>query len=186
MNADDSAMVAIDLQERLIPQIQGYKTILSNVQRLLATAELFSVAVIGTEQYPKGLGPTVESIREQILKLNGCGATDLPAKTMFSCRECEAPFQALLDAGIRKLLLCGIETHVCVAQTALDMVSAGFNVWIAVDAVGSRFVQDHEIALKRLEAHGCHLTTTEAAMFEICEKAGNEQFKSVSKLLRQK
>jgi nicotinamidase-related amidase len=186
MNAGDTVIVVIDLQERLLPHIDGHETVFENAGRLLATAEILSVAVVGTEQYPQGLGPTVEPLRETLLRLNASAEAPIPAKTMFSCRECESLFGTLYQSGIQKILLCGIETHVCVAQTALDMVAAGFNVFVAVDAVGSRFRQDHDIALKRLEANGCHLTTTEAAMFELCEKAGSEQFKAVSKLLRGK
>lgn len=186
MSANNSAIVVVDMQERLIPHIQGHDQISENVLRLLDTAKVLSVPVAATEQYPKGLGPTAEPIRNKILTLGGIESEELPAKTMFSCRECETLFRNLLNSGVRKLLLCGIETHVCIAQTAMDMVAAGFDVLIAVDAVGSRFPMDHEIALKRLEANGCHLTTTEAAMFELCEQAGSDQFKTISKMLRRK
>jgi nicotinamidase-related amidase len=186
MNVNDSAIIVVDMQERLLPHIQGHDQISKNVIRLLDAAEVLSVSVVATEQYPKGLGPTAEPIRSKIFAINGDQSTELPAKTMFSCRECATPFRNLLDSGVRKLLLCGIETHVCIAQTALDMVAAGFDVLIAVDAVGSRFPLDHEIALKRLEANGCQLTTTEAAMFELCEKAGSDQFKTISKMLQPK
>ena len=185
INPDDTALVVVDMQEKLLPVVSQNEQILANVQRLLATAEIFSVPVVATEQYPKGLGPTVASLSEAIVRTNTEWASaGLPAKTMFSCRECESVFKPLQTNGVKNLLLCGIETHVCIAQTALDMISAGFNVQLCVDATGSRFPLDHEIAIRRLEAEGCSITTTEAAMFELCEKAGNDAFKAIAKLLR--
>ena len=185
INSNDTALVIVDMQQKLLPAIGNSEQILANVERLLATAEILDVAVIATEQYPKGLGPTVASLSETIAR---CSAkwlpAGLPAKTMFSCRECESAFKHLLTSGIQNLLLSGIETHVCIAQTALDMIAAGFNVQLCVDAVGSRFSLDHETAIRRLEAEGCTITTTEAAMFELCERAGSESFKAISKLLR--
>ena len=185
INSNDTALVIIDMQEKLLPAIRRNEEILSNVQRLLATAEILGVAVVATEQYPKGLGPTVSGLAESVAH---CSAkwlpAGLPAKTMFSCRECELVFKNLHANGVQNLLLCGIETHVCVAQTALDMIAAGFSVQLCVDATGSRFELDCEIAIRRLEAEGCTITTTEAAMFELCERAGSDSFKAMAKLLR--
>ena len=185
INSDDTALVIVDMQEKLLPVIAQNEQILANVERLLATAEILRVAVVATEQYPKGLGGTVASLTEALTRGSAKWLPEgPPAKTMFSCRECESIFKSLKANGIQNLLLCGIETHVCVAQTALDMIAAGFNVQLSVDAIGSRFALDHEIAIRRLEAEGCTVTTTEAAMFELCERAGNDSFKAMSKLLR--
>ena len=185
INSSDTALVIVDMQEKLLPAIVHSEAILSNVQRLLATAEILGVAVIATEQYPKGLGPTVPSLAESIARCSSKWLPEgLPDKTMFSCRECESVFSKLQAGGIHNLLLSGIETHVCVAQTALDMIAAGFNVQLCVDATGSRFALDHEVAIRRLEAEGCTITTTEAAMFELCERAGSDSFKAMAKLLR--
>ena len=185
INSGDTALVIVDMQEKLLPAIEQDDQVLSNAQRLLATAEILGVAVVATEQYPKGLGPTVASLAETLAR---CSAkwlpAGLPAKTMFSCRECESVFKNLQANGIQNLLLCGIETHVCIAQTALDMIAAGFSVQLCVDAMGSRFALDHEVAIRRLEAEGCAITTTEAAMFELCERAGTDSFKAIAKLLR--
>lgn len=185
INSHDTSLVVVDMQEKLLPIVNQNEQILANVHRLVATAEILDVATIATEQYPKGLGPTVASLSESVIRGSaGLLPAGLPAKTMFSCRECESVFKSLQTQGVYNLLLCGIETHVCIAQTALDMIAAGFNVQLCVDAMGSRFPQDHEIALRRLEAQGCTVTTTEAAMFELCEKAGSEAFKAIAKLLR--
>lgn len=185
INSDDTALVIVDMQEKLLPIVKQNEQILANVQRLVATAEILGVATVATEQYPKGLGPTVVSLSEAIGRVSGKWLpAGVPAKTMFSCRECESVFKQLQTQGVHHLLLCGIETHVCIAQTALDMIAAGFSVQLCVDAMGSRFPLDHEVALRRLEAEGCSVTTTEAAMFELCEKAGSDEFKAIAKLLR--
>lgn len=183
INPADTALVIVDMQEKLLPAVDQSEKILANVERLLATAEILGVAVAATEQYPKGLGPTVASLSESIVRCSSdLLPAGLPAKTMFSCRECASVFEKLQGNGVRNLLLCGIETHVCIAQTALDMIAAGFNIQLCVDAMGSRHQLDHEIAIRRLEANGCTVTTTEAAMFELCERAGNESFKAIAKL----
>lgn len=181
MNADDTALVVIDLQEKLLPLIRDSKRIAWNVKRLLSAAEALGVRVVGTEQYPQGLGSTVDEVAQPLRQLAGQPGE----KKMFSCRECTSQFAKLNEQGITKLLLCGIETHVCVAQTALDMLAAGFSVYLAVDAVGTRHAIDHDVALRRLESSGCTLTTTEAAMFEWCTDASNEHFKTISVLVRE-
>lgn len=182
MNAHDSALVIIDVQEKLFPKILDHERIEWNILRLLETARTLNVQVGATEQYPQGLGGTIESLAQPLLAISQHA---VPSKTMFSCRQCAGLFSALAEAGIRNLLLCGAETHVCVAQSALDLMAQGFNVFVCVDAVGARFQLDHEIGLRRMESSGATLTTTEAAMFEWCERAGSEQFKVVSKLVQQ-
>jgi len=179
MNADDSALIVIDVQEKLMPLISGHERLAWNVGRLIDGATELAVNIRATEQYPKGLGGTVTSIADKLAQ------SDFAEKTMFSCRECDQVFGELSDSGIHNLLLCGIETHVCVAQSALDLVSQGFNVFVCVDAVGARGKVDHETALRRLEASGVMLTTTEAALFEWCEKSGSDSFKTISKLVQQ-
>ena len=181
MNASDSALVVIDMQQKLVPLMTDHQKIVSNISRLIEGAKTLGVKVRATEQYPQGLGGTVESLRDQ---LSDAGAGSIPAKTMFSCRECELMLDELVAAGVTKLLLTGIETHVCVAQTALDLIAAGFSVYVCVDAVGSRGTVDHETAIRRLENAGAIPTTTEAALFEWCERAGSDEFKAISKLVK--
>ena len=182
MNPDDTALLIIDVQEKLLPLIDQHQALTGNIQQLLAAAKILNVPVACTEQYPKGLGPTIEPLADALDQLD---TSQRAEKIMFSCRECESIFQTLSSQGIHKLLLCGIESHVCVAQTALDMLASGFDVFVCVDAIGSRNAVDHRIAIRRLESAGCTLTTTEAAMFEWCVKAGSEQFKAISKLVVQ-
>ncbi|MEQ8837306.1 MAG: isochorismatase family protein, partial [Lacipirellulaceae bacterium] len=107
-------------------------------------------------------------------------------KIQFSCGERGEVFSGWLEEGLHRVLLAGIETHVCVQQTALDLLAAGFQVFVAVDAVGSRYKVDHGIALRRMEASGVLLTTTEATLFEWCERAGTPEFKAISALAKEK
>lgn len=177
MSADDSALVVVDVQEKLMPLIPGRQRLIWNIRRLLDGAKLLAVPAVATEQYPQGLGATVPELAARL--------ESPPAKVLFSCRECHALFENLAARGVNKLLLAGIETHVCIQQTALDMLAAGFRVYLAVDAIGARFPLDHEIALRRLEASGGVLTTTEAVLFEWCAAASHPHFKQISQLVRE-
>jgi nicotinamidase-related amidase len=177
MSRSDSALLVVDVQEKLIPSIGSATRIVWNVRRLVDGASLLGLPVLASEQYPKGLGPTVAEL-----------ASRLPhrlEKLSFSCRELPALFADLRDKSIEKLLLCGIETHVCVQQTVLDLLADGWRVFVAVDAVGSRYDLDHQIALRRLEASGAVLTTTEAALFEWCQVAGTPEFKQISRIVKE-
>ena len=135
------------------------------------------VPVAATEQYPRGLGPTVAAIAE--------GLADIPSKTLFSCGECPGIFSRWRMEGRGRVLVTGIEAHVCVAQTVLDLLADDWLVYVAVDAISSRFPQDMETALRRLECEGAILTTVEAALFEWCEQAGTSEFKQISRLVRE-
>lgn len=181
MNASDSALLVIDVQEKLIPLIPGHERIVWNINRLLDGAALLGVKARATEQYPKGLGATIEPLAMKIREQS----KDIPGKTMFSCRECDSVFRDLSESGVHNLLICGIESHVCVAQSSLDLLAQGFNVFVCVDAVGARNAIDHETAMRRLEGSGVVLTTTEAALFEWCEESGSDGFKQISKLVQQ-
>lgn len=178
MSRGDTALVVIDVQDKLVSLIEGQRRMIWNIRRLLDGAKILGVPVAATEQYPQGLGPTTRELAERI-------PTAIPAKTVFSCRECHAAFTELAERGVNKLLLAGIETHVCVQQTALDLLGEGFSIYLAVDAVGSRGRLDHETALRRMETSGVTLTTTETSLFEWCERAGTPEFKQISQLVRE-
>jgi nicotinamidase-related amidase len=177
MSRGETALWVIDVQEKLIPLIPEHETILWNIRRLLEAAHTLEVFVAASEQYPQGLGPTVA----ELTPLLG----DIPTKTAFSCARVESLLADLSAREIRKLLLTGIETHVCIQQTALDMLAAGLEVHVAADAVGARGRLDHRVALERMEAAGAVITTTEAVLFEWCEVAGTPEFKVISGLVRQ-
>src|SRR5262245_8197759 len=177
MNRDDKALLVVDMQAKLLPLIVGHSRIIWNIRRLIDGAKILSVPFAATEQYPQGLGPTTPELAELL--------GSIPAKTAFSCGECGQIFTAWRDRGIWKILVCGIETHVCVGQTVHDLLGEGFNVYVAADAVGARGQIDHDISLRGMDSAGATLTTTEAALFEWCERAGSPEFKQISQLVRE-
>jgi nicotinamidase-related amidase len=177
MSAASTALLCVDIQERLIAPIADHERVVWNARRLIDGAKVLGVEVVGTEQYPKGLGATVAPLAERL--------GPLPEKLTFSCGGCGEVFERLREREITDILVCGIEAHVCVQQTVLDLLSDGWRVFVAVDALGSRFEIDFRVALRRMESAGATLTTTEAALFEWCERAGTPEFKQISQLVRE-
>jgi nicotinamidase-related amidase len=177
MSRGDTALLVIDVQEKLVPAIAASERVVWNVRRLIDGAQVLAMPVAASEQYPQGLGPTVADLAARL--------AERPAKLTFSCRELTGPLADLRQRHVEKLLLCGIETHVCVQQTALDLMADGWRIYVAVDAVGSRLDIDHQTALRRMESSGAVLTTTDAALFEWCEAAGTPEFKQISRLVRE-
>lgn len=170
-------VAVVDIQERLIAAIPAARGVLTRALRLARAARLLDVRTVLTEQYPKGLGPTPPDLASLL-------PPALP-KTAFSCCGCDA-FTAVIDAPPRPahtVVLCGLETHVCIAQTAFDLLARGLRVFIAADAVASRHTFDHDIGLRRLESSGAVLTTTEAILFEWLRDASHPHFKAVQKLV---
>jgi nicotinamidase-related amidase len=178
MSRQDTAVLVVDVQERLIPLIPGYRRLIWNIRRLLDGALALGLPRLATEQYPRGLGHTVAELASRL-------PTPIAEKSRFSCRECSELFSGLAEQGIDKILVAGIEAHVCVQQTVHDLLAQGFRIYVAVDAIGSRFALDKEIALRRLESIGATLTTTEAALFEWCEFSGTPEFKTISNLVKE-
>lgn len=177
MSASDTALLVVDVQGKLVSLIPGHQRIVWNIRRLLDAAKLLRMTAAATEQYPQGLGPTVPELAE---RLEG-----IPGKLRFSCGECSQIFSAWNDRGLFKVLVVGIEAHVCVQQTVLDLLAAGRRVYLAIDAIGSRHDIDYQTALRRMDSAGATLTTTEAAIFEWCEVAGTPEFKEISRLVRE-
>ncbi|MEM7316630.1 MAG: isochorismatase family protein [Planctomycetota bacterium] len=178
MSSHDTAMLVVDVQGKLLPLIGGHERLVWNIRRLLDAAEACGVRVLATEQYPKGLGPTDERLKPRL--------ENVAEKTRFSCGECAGLFEGLPAEGIRKILVVGAETHVCISQTVMDLMTAGFDVYVAVDAIGARYPVDHRVGIRRMELSGATLTTSEAAMFEWCEDSKAGPFKTISKLVQEK
>jgi nicotinamidase-related amidase len=172
-----TALVVIDVQQKLVPLIPGFDRLVWNIGRLIDGAKILGVPVLGTEQYPKGLGGTVAELSAR--------TGPLLDKLTFSCCGCEEFWTQLNSLAVHQVLLCGIESHVCVQQTALDLLAAGYRVYLAADAIGARFEIDHRIALERMNASGATLTTVESSLFELCQVAGTLEFKQLSQLIRQ-
>jgi nicotinamidase-related amidase len=177
MSPADTGLVVVDVQEKLLAAIPDARRIVWNVRRLIDGAKIFDMPVAATEQYPQGLGRTSPELAERLV--------DIPAKLTFSCGGCPDLLKEFRARGVRKILLAGIEAHVCVEQTAFDLLADGWGVLVAADAVGSRMEIDWKIALKRMDSAGAAITTTEAALFEWCRVAGTPEFKQISRLARE-
>ncbi|MGL4514121.1 MAG: isochorismatase family protein, partial [Lacipirellulaceae bacterium] len=177
MNAAEAALLVIDVQPRLVAAQPEASRVLWNCRRLIDGARATGVALAVTEQSPDKLGPTDPALAER-----------LPApiaKTAFSAAACERLFDAWREGGVRHVVLVGFETHVCVAQTAIDLLAEGFEPQVVADAVASRSEHDHRVALRRLESLGVVVTTTEAALFEWVADATHPAFRAVSALAKE-
>ncbi len=175
MGRGDTGLLVIDLQEKLMSAILDQEKVLAQTIVLVEGAKILGIPILATEQYPKGLGLTVPGLVERIPK---------PIeKLSFSCVAMPEVVDFFRKKNVGKILLAGVEAHVCVLQTALDLMKEGFKVFIAVDAVGSRQELDRETALKRMESAGVVMTTAETALFEWAEKSGTPEFKLVSRLV---
>jgi len=178
MSPADTALLVIDVQEKLVPAIHQADRMVKNVAFLIDGAKLLGVPVQVTEQYPKGLGKTVAELASRL--------PPAPEKVGFSCCAIPSVVEAFRRDARTKILLAGIEAHVCVQQTALDLLALDFRVYIAADAVSSRAAIDRDFALRRLEQAGCILTTAEAAVFEWTGGSDHPQFKAMSKLVQER
>ena len=178
MRPDDTGLLVIDVQERLLTVQPDAAQIVWNIRRLLDGAKILGVRTACTEQYPEKLGPTTPELAERLPERAA-------SKLTFSCGSCGEIFDTWRAEGVHRVLVCGIETHVCVQQTVLDLLAGGYQTLVAADAVGARHDVDHQYALRRMEASGALLTTTESALFEWCHQAGTPEFKEVSKLAKE-
>jgi nicotinamidase-related amidase len=178
MSALDTGLLVIDVQEKLAPKIAGATALVRNIAFLLDVAKLVGVPVLATEQYPRALGATVAELLPRL--------PERPEKVAFSSCAVPAVTESFHRLARPKLVLTGIETHVCVLHTALDLLTAGFRVFLPVDAVGARYRVDHDTALRRLEQAGAVLTSTEGCAFEWMGAANHPQFKEVSRLVQER
>lgn len=181
LNAGRSQMLLIDVQERLLPAMAEPELALANCGRLAQAATRLGVPLTISEQYPKGIGATVEALREHMP-----GARVLE-KMSFSCMANEAiaaRLNELEQSGRNQLLICGIEAHVCVLQSALGAKAAGFDVFVAADATSSRAPASKQLALSRMSQAGVQIVTTEMAIFEWLGVAGTADFKALMPLVK--
>jgi nicotinamidase-related amidase len=176
LTADNSALVVVDIQDKLLAKMPTAAALVRTAAFVLDVAKLLEIPVFATEQYPKGLGPTTAEIARRLTE-------PVPAKTAFSCCGADTFLEQLEMARRPNVVLVGMETHVCVAQTALDLLAAGLHVFLPVDALAARGALDHNTAVRRLELTGAIPTTAEAVAFEWVRDAAHPQFKAISKLV---
>jgi nicotinamidase-related amidase len=176
--ADKCVLLVVDIQEAFAGHISELERVIERSKIMIQAARLLKVPMVVTEQYPKGLGRTLGPIQEA---LGDCQYYD---KVTFSCCQDNSIKEILQNAGRSQVLIVGIETHVCIMQTAYDLLAMNLQPYIAVDAVGSRRESDRQVALQRLQQDGVVLTTTEAAIFEVAVSAKHPAFKEISKLVK--
>lgn len=181
LDADKSVLLVIDVQTRLLASMPtaAAQIMLDNSVKLLQAAKLLNIPTLLTEQYPKGLGPTAESI-----KLALADVAQRFEKTSFSCCGCDEFKQKLITSGRRQIVIVGQETHVCVLQTAMDLLRQGMQVFVVEDAVCSR-QEAHKInALSRMQQAGIGIIAYESVLFEWLRDARHPHFKAISALVR--
>jgi nicotinamidase-related amidase len=180
-DADDSQLVIVDVQEKLAAAMapKVLERVVQRCARLLDAAAILGVPVIRTEQYPRGLGATLPAVAGHLPET----ATTLD-KTCFSCADAETFCEALATNRRDQIVLAGIESHVCILQTALDLAGQGLWVFVAEDAVCARSKRNHRNALARLRQSGVVITNTESVIFEWLRDARHEHFRKVSALLK--
>ncbi|KTD08086.1 hydrolase [Legionella jamestowniensis] len=175
LEREQSCVLLIDVQEKLAPHVKEPEKILERCAWIIRLATELKIPMLVSEQYPKGLGHTVEPLKS----LTAHYQTN--EKVHFSCFRESSCKQNLESLARKQLVLIGIETHVCVLQTAMDLNKAGYDVFVVVDAVSSRAEIDHKYGLKRMKQAGIQLVTSEMVFFEWVGQAGTEEFKGLSK-----
>jgi hypothetical protein len=179
-SADDMLLLSVDIQERLFPSMgdKAQRRILEGVELLGLLSSIFKIPVLITEQYPKGLGPTLPAVEEHLP-----GATVLE-KTTFDCMKDQGIRDHISSSGKKTVLLAGMETHVCVYQTAVSLVNDGYRVVPVTDVLSSRQDMHWQWALESLAAQGCYPMPAETLAFYLLERSGTPEFKRVSALLK--
>jgi nicotinamidase-related amidase len=179
LDSKKSVLVIVDVQEAFRSVIYDMPLIATSISTAVRGMQILGVPVVVTEQYPKGLGPTVEEISAVLTE-------EMPVveKTSFGAYGEPRFVSALEETGAKQILLCGIETHICVNQTAHGLLAAGYDVHLLTDCVGSRFAKDKEAGLKKMAASGVTASSVEMAFFEMLGDAGNAKFKEIQALIK--
>jgi nicotinamidase-related amidase len=180
LNEKDTLLLVVDVQERLAPAMEPelYGRLIENLRRFGAARSVIDLPVMITEQYPRGLGPTVPPIREAFE-----GTTALE-KISFSAMGDEGVAKALESAGRGSVVVAGMETHICVYQTARELVEAGYRVHVLSDAVASRTRDNYSVGLALMQKAGAAISSTETVLFDLLGRAGTDAFKTISKIVR--
>lgn len=178
LNAADACLLVVDIQDRLLPAVRDQDAVVANTGVLLKAAAALGVPVLASEQYPKGIGHMVPPVAELLPD----GA--VVEKLNFSCLADANFAERFVALGRRQAVVVGLEAHVCVLQTAEQLLAAGTEVFVVADAVSSRAEASHALALRRLEADGARIVTTEMVVFEWLGRAGTQAFRELSRLIK--
>ncbi|MFN8457006.1 MAG: hydrolase [Anaerolineae bacterium] len=179
LNLNNTALVVIDVQGKLAQVMHGKEALFENLQKLIKGVQVLELPIIWNEQLPEKLGPTTPEVAELLAH-----STQPIPKSSFSCCG-NPPFMAALQAtGRKQILLTGIESHVCVYQTCLDLLNQGYEVQVVTDAVSSRTAENRQLGLERMQAAGATPTSTEMALFELLRVAEGLKFKEITKIVK--
>lgn len=176
MKRDESLLLIIDVQERLAPVMDSPREVITGCSKLIGVAAQLKIPFMITEQYPKGLGATMIDLRNAA----GNDCCFYP-KQEFSCARNPEIMEKIKASGKKQVIIAGVETHICVLQTAIDLRDAGYEVFVVSNACSSRNPVQNVIAFQRLMRHDVDIVSTEMVIFEWLEKAGSDEFKAISK-----
>lgn len=175
---DKTALLIIDIQEKILAVVKNHEQVIKSALQLIKGFKILNIPIFYTEQYPKGLGPTSASLLKELEGLSPV------QKTSFSCIGAGNLFTRLKDNNVTQVVVAGIEAHVCVQQTVLDLIASGFQVDVAADATSSRSENDFKFAVDRMRTNGAEVTTTEAILFELLNYCGTDEFREISKIVK--
>jgi nicotinamidase-related amidase len=175
---EDTAALVVDFQEKLFPFIHESENLIKNTVRLINGLKVLGISMFVTEQYSKGLGNTIEPIGEAL------GEYSHIEKSSFSCCGNSDVCKVLEKSGMKNILVFGIEAHVCVLQTTVDLIQLGYKPVLIEDCVSSRNPNDKRIAIERMRNEGALISTYESILFELCEVSGTDTFKAISKIVK--
>ena len=178
MNREDTVFIAIDYQEKLMPAMSNKEDLENKVCRLAEGLKVLGIPHIVTQQYTKGIGETIPSIAEAI------GEFTPIDKTSFSCMNNEEFCRQLKETGRKTAVICGIEAHICLQQTVLQLLDEGYTVYVPVDCVSSRSERDAMWSTERMAKAGAIMTTYEAVLYELLRDSKAPEFKAISKIVK--
>jgi isochorismate hydrolase len=181
LDRNQALLLVIDVQEKMLPVMDGRVALERNLERLIRGVDVLEMPVIVTEQYSKGLGPTAGPVRRALEETGGYAPIE---KSCFSAVGCDAFVDRLKESHRKQLLVTGVEAHVSVYQTVVDLLGRGYEVSVVADAVSSRATTNRDVALQRMAAEGAKITSTEMALFEMLINSGTQEFRAISRLVR--
>jgi nicotinamidase-related amidase len=177
----DTFLLIIDVQEKLMPVIDGHAEVARNIERLVRGFKVLDVPPLLTEQYIKGIGPTIAPIRRAFEETFGYEPIEKNCFSGYGCAEFVTELRLLQK---KQAVVAGVETHVCVYQTVVDLLANGYEVTIVADAVGSRAASNKDVAIRRMTAEGAKLSSTEMVLFEMLVSAGTDEFREIARLIK--
>ena len=181
LRREDTLLVVVDMQEPFLRGIHDRERLVANVRLLVQATAILDVPVVATVQYAERMGGVVPEITQAFPDSACCVPLD---KTCFSCAGAEGFLEGIALLGRHQILFCGVETHICVSQTALDLVYGGYQVHVAADAVSARSLEKHKLGMERMRDSGVLPCGAEAAVYELLREAGTPEFKAILTLVR--